>query len=85
MQQPRTRPFFLQAQLLKNKASRVGPSYVFDAAATLRRGAEGVREVIAKGGAEVGGAIVRGGVDILAAGPSRAADLIMEHVEVRAN
>lgn len=60
-----------------------GPNYLFDAAASLVRGAEGVKGAIAKGGAEVGGAIVKGGVDILTAGPNRAAGLINAHVEVR--
>ena len=60
-----------------------GPNYLFDAAASLVRGAEGVKGAITKGGAEVGSAIVRGGVDILAAGPNRAAGLIHAHVEGR--
>lgn len=56
--------------------------HLHDAAATLARSAEGVSDAIAKNGAEVGGAIVRGGVGILTAGPHLAADLISAHAEV---
>lgn len=58
-------------------------NHLLGAAASLVRGAEGVKGVIVKSGAEVGGVIVRGGVGMLAAGPNRAADLISAHAEVR--
>lgn len=62
-----------------------------DTAATLARSAQGVKDVVTKGGAEVGGVlargggvIARGGVDMLAAGPNLAAGLITAHAEVGA-
>ncbi len=68
-----------------------GPNRVFDAAATLAKSASLKRrtKVVAKSGAEVGGAIARGGaviakgsVEVLAAGPNLAATLINAHAEV---
>ena len=65
------------------------PNQVLDAAATVVRGAQGVKGVVVKGGAEVGGAIARGGgviarggVDVLTAGPTMAAGLLNAHAEV---
>lgn len=65
------------------------PNHVFGAAATIVRGAQGVKGVVAKGGAEVGGAIARGGgviarggVDVLTAGPNLAGGFLTAHAEV---
>lgn len=68
-----------------------GTNRVFDVAATIARSASLKRrsQIVAKSGAEVGGAIAKGGaviakggVEVLAAGPNLAASLVTAHAEV---